>query len=77
MGRCHLKGELGSINAVLAAAGYNIRWLLRQIVKKGLAFLEGAFLRLLQAIRMQIDWLRRLCARLGFAYEDASTAVCA
>jgi len=53
MGHCHLKGELGdSINAVLAAAGYNIRWLLRQIVKKGLAFLEEAFLRL-----QQMGWL--------------------
>jgi len=30
---------------VLCAAGYNIRWLLRMIVKKGLGFL----LRLLQA----------------------------
>jgi len=53
MGRCYLKGELGdSTNAVLAAAGYNIRWLLRQIVKRGLAFLEEAFLRL-----QQMGWL--------------------
>jgi hypothetical protein len=36
------------MNAVLAAAGYNIRWLLRQIVKKGLTFLEQFFLRLQQ-----------------------------
>ena len=44
MGRCYLKGQLGdSMNAVLAAAGYNIRWLLRQIVKKGLTFLEQFF----------------------------------
>jgi IS5 family transposase len=63
MGRCHLKGEVGdSINAVLAAAGYNIRWLLRQIVKKGLAFLEWAFLRLLQALNTQLNWLQRLCS---------------
>lgn len=49
MGRCYLKGQLGdSMNAVLAAAGYNIRWLLRQIVKKGLTFLEQFFLRLQQ-----------------------------
>ena len=49
MGRCYLKGQLGdSINAVLAAAGYNIRWLLRQIIKKGLTFLEQFFLRLQQ-----------------------------
>jgi IS5 family transposase len=46
MYRCHLKGELGDrLHAVLCAAGYNIRWLLRMIVLKGLR----AFLRLLQA----------------------------
>ncbi len=46
MNRCHLKGSKGdSLHAVLCAAGYNIRWLLRMIVKKGL----GLFLRLLQA----------------------------
>jgi IS5 family transposase len=37
LNRCHLKGEIGDrIHAVLCAAGYNIRWLLRMIVKKGL-----------------------------------------
>ena len=46
MGRCHLKGEIGDrLHAVLCAAGYNIRWLLRMILKKGL----GLLLRLLQA----------------------------
>ena len=45
MNRCHLKGSLGdSLHAVLCAAGFNIRWLLRMIVKKGI----GLFLRLLQ-----------------------------
>ena len=33
------------MNAVLCAAGFNIRWLLRMIAKKGI----GLFLRLLQA----------------------------
>jgi transposase, IS5 family len=43
--RCHLKGEIGDrIRAVLRAAGYNIRWFVRMIVKKGLR----AFLRLLR-----------------------------
>ena len=43
MGRCHLKGSIGDkLHVVLCAAGYNIRWLLRMIVKKGL----GLFLRL-------------------------------
>lgn len=46
MNRCHLKGSEGdAIHAVLCAAGYNIRWLLRMIVKKGL----GLLLCLLQA----------------------------
>jgi IS5 family transposase len=36
MNRCHLKGSNGdSLHAVLCAAGVNIRWLLRMIVKKG------------------------------------------
>jgi IS5 family transposase len=40
MNRCHLKGSAGdAIHAVLCAAGYNIRWLLRMIVKKGLSHL--------------------------------------
>ena len=43
--RCHLKGSLGdSLHAVLCAAGFNLRWLLRMIIKKGI----GLFLRLLQ-----------------------------
>jgi IS5 family transposase len=46
MNRCHLKGSQGdSLHAVLCAAGFNIRWLLRMIIKKGI----GLFLRLLQA----------------------------
>ncbi|WP_248431524.1 transposase, partial [Escherichia coli] len=49
MGRCHLKGEQGDrLHAVLCAAGYNIKWLLRMIVKKGVAFLQVVFLCLLQ-----------------------------
>jgi IS5 family transposase len=46
MDRCHLKGFEGdALHAVLCAAGYNIRWLLRMIAKKGL----GLLLCLLQA----------------------------
>jgi hypothetical protein len=41
-----LKGSIGdSLHAVLCAAGFNIRWLLRMIAKKGICL----FLRLLQA----------------------------
>ena len=44
--RCYLKGQTGdAIHAVLCAAGYNIRWLLRMITRKGI----GLFLRLLNA----------------------------
>jgi hypothetical protein len=32
---------------VLCAAGYNLKWLLRMIAKKGVTFLEHLFLRLL------------------------------
>lgn len=40
MDRCHLKSSEGdALHAVLCAAGYNIRWLLRRIVKKGLGLL--------------------------------------
>ncbi len=40
MDRCHLKGSEGdALHAVLCAAGYNIGWLLRMIVKKGLSHL--------------------------------------
>ena len=46
MNRCHLKGPEGdAIHAVLCAAGYNIRWLLRMIRKKGL----GLYLALIKA----------------------------
>jgi IS5 family transposase len=46
MDRYHLKGTEGdALHAVLCAAGYNIRWLLRMIFKKGL----GLLLCLLQA----------------------------
>jgi IS5 family transposase len=47
MERCHLKGETGDrLHAVLCAAGYNLRWLLRMIAKKGVAFLRRLYLRL-------------------------------
>ena len=34
---CHLKGQTGdAIHAILCAAGYNIKWLLRMIRKQGI-----------------------------------------
>jgi len=51
MDRCHLKGEHGDqMHAVLCAAGYNIKWLLRKIAKKGMSFLRRLFLRLKKAV---------------------------
>ena len=45
MDRCWLKGQTGdALHAVLCAAGYNIRWLLRAMVRLGL---RGLLLRLL------------------------------
>lgn len=56
MDRCHLKGKDGdTIHAVLCAAGFNIRWLLRMIAKKGLSLLQLLFLCLSQ----MLDWLRQ------------------
>ena len=58
MDRCHLKGEQGDrLHAVLCAAGYNIRWLLRMIANKGVPFLRRAFLRLIAAVRLIGRWL--------------------
>ena len=47
MDRCFLKGAIGdALNAVLAAAGYNINWLLRAIVRLGLKGLSVLLLAL-------------------------------
>jgi len=48
MDRCHLNGEHGyRLHTVLCAPGYNIRWLLPMIAKKGVPFLRRLYLRLL------------------------------
>jgi IS5 family transposase len=52
MDRCWLKGSDGdALHAVLCAAGFNIRWLLRAIVRLGL---QG----LLLALNLAARWLR-------------------
>ena len=57
MDRCHLKGETGDrLHAVLCAAGYNIRWLLRMIVRKGVAFLRRLYLRLCTVAGVSPNW---------------------
>jgi IS5 family transposase len=59
MERCHLLGEIGDrLHAVLCAAGYNIRWLLRMIAKKGLRALLALLLRLLRLASMGPKSLR-------------------
>jgi len=55
------------LHAVLCAAGYNIRWLLRMMDKKGVAFLWRLYLRLRW---LACDWppprpRHRLSAQLG------------
>lgn len=53
MDRCWLKGQLGdALHAVLCAAGYNLRWLLRAMVRLGLKalLLRPLFLALLATI---------------------------
>ena len=55
MDRYHLLGEMGDrLHAVLCAAGYNIRWLLRMIAKRGIGplvvILLRALLRLLHTV---------------------------
>ncbi len=61
MQRCHLKGKIGDrLHAVLCAAGYNIRWLLRMIAKKGVTFLTALLWRLCQAATLAPHWARML-----------------
>lgn len=65
MDRCHLLGAQGdSLHAVLCAAGYNIRWLLRMIVKKGITFLRSIFLCLKQASSRWLPWLASVMAQI-------------
>jgi IS5 family transposase len=56
MRRCHLKGQEGdALHAVLCAAGYNIRWLMRAIMAKGIKALDWLSLRsILAALQRDI-----------------------
>ena len=61
MDRCHLKGRAGdAMHAVLCAAGYNIRWLLRMIAKKGITFLRRLYLRLCELASRPPSWAQML-----------------
>ncbi len=58
MDRCWLKGSEGdALHAVLCAAGFNIRWLLRAIVRLGLAGLLSALMLLALIGRLAITAL--------------------
>ena len=68
MDRCHLKGEQGDrLHAVLCAAGYNIRWLLRMITEKGVTFLWRVYLRLCTPAPGSSNWPRMLREHLAHA----------
>lgn len=56
-----------SLHAVLCAAGYNIRWLLRMIAKKGVPFLQTLFLRLLaqSGLTAMGRWAAKEIAKVG------------
>lgn len=70
MDRCHLKGEQGDrLHAVLCAAGYNIRWLLRMIARKGVPFLRQLYLRLCQAAALPLNWIAVLRELASFSFN--------
>jgi transposase, IS5 family len=76
MDRCWLSGAAGdALHAVLCAAGFNIRWLLRAIVRRGL---KAVFLRLLAwlASRAQLVSPSSPCLRLILA-DTAGMSRCA
>ena len=60
--RCYLKGQTGdAIHAVLCAAGYNIKWLMRMILQKGIKpFLFLFFAKELHAL---FENLKQIAAR--------------
>ncbi len=65
MDRCWLQGALGdALHALSCAAGYNIRWLLRAIVRLGLGAL---FCALSALISYAVAALNRLAAGPGAA----------
>jgi len=71
MDRCHLKGERGDrLHAVLCAAGYNIRWLLRMILRKGISFWRSVFLCLQQASGLDRSWV---AAAMAWLISTANT----
>ncbi|WP_323012238.1 transposase [Castellaniella sp.] len=59
MNRCHLKGQIGdAIHAVLCAAGFNMKWLLHMIARKGVRpfFIPYFWAWIWQRTRKQSEW---------------------
>ena len=63
MDRCWLQGALGdALHSISCAAGYNLRWLMRAIVRLGIS---PAFLRLLQAALSKLHAIELLYGKFG------------
>lgn len=76
MDRCWLQGQLGdALHAVLCAAGYNIRWLLRAMVRLGLSalLLRPIFLLILAPV-LRANPFNQLHPAMGLSF--GTTAVC-
>ena len=73
--RCWLKGQAGdAVHAVLCAAGYNLRWLMRAMLRLGL---KGLYFDLLAWVRQQLwgvsaGWARCRLAR-GFDITNVNS----
>jgi IS5 family transposase len=72
--RCHLNGETGdALHAVLCAAGFNIRWLLRAMVRLGLKalLLRLRFVVLMQTMSRPVAM--SACHRFGYGPINQAT----
>jgi IS5 family transposase len=63
MDRCWLKGALGdALHCISCAAGYNVRWLLRAIVAKGIKpFCVLCLAQILMALQALLSSCKRIC----------------
>lgn len=78
MDRCHLKGAQGDrLHAVLCAAGYNIRWLLRMIARKGITFVRRLYLRLCTVAGVSPNWALALLRLWPMSASRAPSTVLA
>ncbi len=73
MSRCWLKGALGdALHCISCAAGYNVRWLLRAIVAKGLkSFCWLCLPRILMAVQTMVRRWTSVCV-----FNDAERLPC-